>query len=156
MKLTTHRAARITSRHTKKVLYTSLISVAMMATTNSALYAQEVETKVDEEEVLEEVIVTGIRASIMNSVARKRDNSSIVEAVSSEDIGKLPDSSIAESIARLPGIAAQRLDGRANVISIRGLSPDFTTALLNGREQVTSNNNRGVEFDQYPSKLTLN
>jgi iron complex outermembrane receptor protein len=61
--------------------------------------------------------------------------------------------SIAESLARLPGLTAQRLDGRGQVISIRGLAPDFTTALLNGREQVSTGDNRGVEFDQYPSEL---
>ena len=70
-----------------------------------------------------------------------------------EDIGKLPDVSIAESIARLPGLAAQRTRGRAQVISVRGLGPDFTTALLNGREQVTAGDNRGVEFDQYPAEI---
>ncbi|MEN7343185.1 MAG: TonB-dependent receptor, partial [Pseudomonadota bacterium] len=77
----------------------------------------------------------------------------IVEAISAEDIGKLPDVSIAESLARLPGLAAQRLNGRGQVISIRGLSPDFSTALLNGRPQVSTGDNRGVEFDQYPSEL---
>jgi len=101
---------------------------------------------------VEEVIVTGIRGSIESSIAAKRDNTSIVEVVTAEDIGKLPDMSIAESLARLPGLAAQRQDGRAQVISVRGLGPDFTTALLNGREQVTTGDNRGVEFDQYPSE----
>ncbi|MFA4894250.1 TonB-dependent receptor [Brevundimonas sp.] len=102
---------------------------------------------------IDEVIVTGIRASIQNSIAAKRNNTSIVEVVTAEDIGKLPDVSIAESLARLPGLATQRLDGRAQVISIRGLAPDFTTSLLNGREQVSAGDNRGVEFDQYPSEL---
>ena len=102
---------------------------------------------------VEEVIVTGIRGSIESSIASKRENSSIVEVVTAEDIGKLPDVSIAESLARLPGLTAQRLDGRGQVISIRGLAPDFTTSLLNGREQVSSGDNRGVEFDQYPSEL---
>lgn len=102
---------------------------------------------------IDEVIVTGIRASIQNSIAAKRTNTSIVEVITAEDIGKLPDVSIAESLARLPGLTAQRLDGRSQAISIRGLGPDFTTALLNGREQVTTGDNRGVEFDQYPSEL---
>ncbi|HYC73571.1 TonB-dependent receptor [Brevundimonas sp.] len=101
---------------------------------------------------VEEVVITGIRSSIESSIAAKRENSSIVEVVTAEDIGKLPDMSIAESLARLPGLAAQRQDGRAQVITIRGLGPDFTTALLNGREQVTTGDNRGVEFDQYPSE----
>ena len=99
------------------------------------------------------IVVTGIRAAIDNSVAQKRENTSIVEVVSAEDLGKLPDLSIGESLSRLPGLATQRLDGRANVVSIRGLAPDFTTTLLNGREQVSASNNRGVELDQYPSEL---
>lgn len=99
------------------------------------------------------VTVTGIRGSIESSIAIKKGSDSIVEAISAEDIGKLPDVSIAESLARLPGLAAQRVDGRAQVISIRGLSPDFSATLLNGREQVSTGDNRGVEFDQYPSEL---
>lgn len=102
---------------------------------------------------LDEIVVTGIRAGIQGSINIKKNETSIVEAVSAEDIGKLPDVSIAESIARLPGLAAQRVNGRAQVISIRGLSPDFTTTLLNGRQQASSGDNRAVEFDQYPSEL---
>ena len=101
----------------------------------------------------EDIVVTGIRASINASVQQKKNNTSIVEVISAEDLGKLPDMSIAESLSRLPGLATQRLDGRANVVSIRGLAPDFTTTLLNGREQVSANNNRGVELDQYPAEL---
>jgi iron complex outermembrane receptor protein len=101
----------------------------------------------------EEVIVTGIRKGIQDAISAKKSSSSIIEVVSAEDIGKLPDSSIAESIARLPGIAAQRTNGRAQTLSIRGLGPDFTVTTFNGREQATTNDNRTVEFDQYPSEL---
>jgi iron complex outermembrane receptor protein len=104
-------------------------------------------------QTLEEVVITGLRAGLADSIEIKRRETSIVEAVSAEDIGKLPDVSIAESIARLPGLAAQRVNGRAQVISIRGLAPDFTTTLLNGRQQASSGDNRAVEFDQYPSEL---
>jgi iron complex outermembrane receptor protein len=100
-----------------------------------------------------EIVVTGLRKSIQDSISAKKVDSSIVEVVSAEDIGKLPDSSIAESIARLPGIAAQRTNGRAQTLSIRGLGPDFTVTTFNGREQATTNDNRTVEFDQYPSEL---
>ena len=99
------------------------------------------------------IVVTGIRRSIANSIAIKRDERSMVEAVSAEEIGKLPDVSVAESIARLPGLAAQRVQGRAQIVSIRGFSPDFSTTLLNGRQQASSGYNRAVEFDQYPSEL---
>lgn len=108
----------------------------------------------EEESVVEEVVVTGTyRASLLSSMSLKRDSSSLIEAISAEDLGKLPDVSIAESLARLPGVAVQRLNGRGQVVSIRGLSPDFNTGLLNGREQVSVGDNRGVEFDQYPSEL---
>jgi iron complex outermembrane receptor protein len=102
---------------------------------------------------LEEIVVSGIRAGIESAIAAKRENTSIVEAVTAEDIGKLPDTSIAESIARLPGITSQRAEGRASAISLRGTDPGFTTALLNGREVVSTGDNRSVEFDQYPSEL---
>jgi len=107
----------------------------------------------ESEQVLDRVRVTGIRGGLGRSLDFKKNETSIVEAVASEDIGKLPDISIAESISRLPGIAAQRVNGRAQVISIRGLAPDFTTTLLNGRQQASSGDNRAVEFDQYPSEL---
>lgn len=133
---------------------------AALGTVAAPAYGQEEPTGEDanpvtteEEDADDVIVVTGIRASIDNSVARKRENTSMVEVVSAEDLGKLPDLSIAESLSRLPGLATQRLDGRANVVSIRGLAPDFTTTLLNGREQVSANNNRGVELDQYPSEL---
>lgn len=99
------------------------------------------------------IVVTGLRHSIESSIAVKRNSDSIVEAISAEDIGKLPDVSIAEALARLPGLAGQRVAGRAQVIAIRGLSPDFAGTLLNGREQVTTGDNRGVEYDQFPSEL---
>jgi len=102
---------------------------------------------------LQKVEVVGIRHAIATATETKQEQNSIVEAVSSEDLGKLPDVSIAESLARLPGLTAQRVDGRAQVIAIRGMSPDFAATLLNGREQVSTGDNRGVEFDQYPSEL---
>ncbi|WP_036169778.1 TonB-dependent receptor [Massilia sp. 9096] len=99
------------------------------------------------------VKVTGIRRGIEAAISVKKNNDSIVEAISAEDIGKLPDQSIAESIARLPGVTAQNVRGQASVISIRGMSPDFSTGLLNGREQVSTGDSRSVEFDNYPSEL---
>jgi len=104
-------------------------------------------------EVLEEVTVTGIRASIQSAIQVKRESTDIVEAISSEDIGKLPDPSIAESLTRLPGITAQRSDGRTSDISIRGFGPDFNGTLMNGREQVSTGDNRAIQFDQYPAEL---
>jgi len=129
----------------KRTLLLGTATMAMLASSVTAL-AQDNENE-------DEVIATGIRQSIIDSLAVKKDSTSIVEAISAEDIGKLPDVSIADSLARLPGVTAQRVRGRAQSISIRGLGPDFSIALLNGREQVSASNNRGIEFDQFPSEL---
>ncbi|MGZ3306813.1 MAG: TonB-dependent receptor plug domain-containing protein, partial [Asticcacaulis sp.] len=99
------------------------------------------------------VVVTGIRKGIEGAIAAKKNSDQIIEAVSAEDIGKLPDSSIADSIARLPGLAAQRIDGRPSAISIRGLGPDYAGSVINGREVVSSGDGRGAEYDQFPSEL---
>ncbi|MDO9072179.1 MAG: TonB-dependent receptor [Rubrivivax sp.] len=102
------------------------------------------------------ITVTGIRSAIESAITTKKDADTIVEAITAEDLGKLPDPSVADSIARLPGIAAQRnrSSGKAQAISVRGLSPDFNGALLNGREVASSSDSRGVDFDLYPAELT--
>ena len=99
------------------------------------------------------IVVTGYRAALRNATNTKKRQDQIVEAVNAEDIGKLPDNGIGESIARLPGVSAQRSQGRANIISIRGFGPDFSITTLNGREQTTTNDSRAVEFDQFPSEI---
>lgn len=129
------------------------LGVSAALTAGSAAAQSQPASPDEDATQVEEIVVTGIRRSIEASISAKARNTSIVEVISAEDIGKLPDMSIAESLGRLPGLATQRLDGRSQALSIRGLGPDFTTALLNGREQVTTGDNRGVEFDQYPSEL---
>ena len=102
---------------------------------------------------LEEIVVVGIRRSLEKSIDLKEMNQSIVEVATAEDIGKLPGVSITETLARLPGIAAQRVDGRAQVISIRGMAPEFSVTLLNGQEMVSSGDDRSFEYDQFPAEL---
>ncbi len=127
-------------------LHRTPIASAVALVIMSAAYAQDASN-------LNTVVVTGIRGSIENSIAIKKNSDSIVEVVTAEDIGKLPDTSIAESLARLPGIAAQRVDGRAQVLSIRGMAPKFGVTLLNGREMVSTGDDRSFEYDQFPSEL---
>ncbi len=110
----------------------------------------------DDAAASDEIVVTGFKASLDRAAEIKKVNSGVVEAISAEDIGKLPDVSIADSLARLPGVTAQRLEGRDQRLSIRGLGPDLGVTLLNGREQVTVGDNRGVEYDQYPSEFFKN
>ncbi|MBU2277380.1 MAG: TonB-dependent receptor [Gammaproteobacteria bacterium] len=102
---------------------------------------------------IETIEIKGFRRSVVDSINAKRFNTNVVESISAEDIGKLPDSSIAESISRLPGLTSQRLDGRASRVSIRGFGENESATTFNGREQVSIGDNRGVEFDLYPSEI---
>jgi iron complex outermembrane recepter protein len=150
----------IAGEHVMKVTNTTRASVSALAL-GVALFvaapavAQDAEEAPAAEAAEEEegILVTGFRASLENAVNEKKNAEQILESVSAEDIGKLPDASIGESIARLPGVTSQRLSGRANVIAIRGFGPDFSQTLLNGREQTSTGDNRAVEFDQYPSEV---
>lgn len=104
--------------------------------------------------VLEHFVVRGGFAGSLAAAAEiKRGMNLIAEVIVPEDIGKLPDISIADSLARLPGLTTQRINSRSQAIVIRGLTADFSTALLNGREQVSTGSSRAVEFDQYPAEL---
>jgi iron complex outermembrane receptor protein len=122
------------------------IAAATLILISGAAFAQETTEP-------QTVVVTGIRKGIESAIATKKNSDLIVESVSAEDLGKLPDSSIADSIARLPGLAAQRIDGRPSAISIRGLGPDYAGSVINGREVVSSGDGRAAEYDQFPSEL---
>lgn len=134
-------------------------SAAMIAIAVGApAYAQDAAAEAAEAQPADdgnEIIVTGFRAALQSAIATKKETDQIVESVSAEDIGKLPDQSIAESIARLPGLASQRIpgSGRTSYISIRGLGPDFSTTTLNGRLQTSTSDVRNVEYDQFPSEI---
>ncbi|MYM87730.1 TonB-dependent receptor [Rugamonas sp. FT82W] len=101
---------------------------------------------------IQQVNVTGIRASVRNALAAKEASNSIVEVIASEDIGKLPDTTIAESLARLPGMSSGLDRGNASQIVARGMGPRFIGATLNGRELASSEPNRAVRFEQFPSE----
>ncbi|OBP16774.1 TonB-dependent receptor [Rheinheimera sp. SA_1] len=129
----------------------ALLSIAISSAIFSG-HSMAQQAVIDGEEV-EVIAVKGIRGSLIRSQAEKMDSSSITESISAEDIGKLPDSSIAESLSRLPGLAGERVGGRTSGISVRGFKEDFTGTSLNGRELIGIGDNRGVEYDLYPSEI---
>lgn len=103
---------------------------------------------------LNEFTVNGSFAGSLEMAALLKENSSaITEVIAPEDIGKLPDVSIADALVRLTGLTSQRVNGRDQDITIRGLGPDFNVGTLDGVEQATTDDNRAVEYDQYPSEL---
>ncbi|MEC7451097.1 MAG: TonB-dependent receptor plug domain-containing protein, partial [Pseudomonadota bacterium] len=127
-----------------------------MAFGSAPAFAQDANTDAVDEANLEVIQVSGIRGSLQRAQAIKMDNTSIVEALSAEDIGKLPDTSIAESIARLPGVTGERRNGRTSGISVRGFNENYVGTSLNGRELLGMGDNRGVEFDLYPTEIISN
>lgn len=122
---------------------------------SGATYAQENEEvkKQQAEEDIEVIEVTGFRKSLIQSINQKRFADTVTEQLSADDLGALPDVSMADALTRLPGISAVRTGGQAAEINIRGMSGGFVATTLNGREQVSTSGKRSVEFDQYPSEL---
>ena len=103
-------------------------------------------------EEVQQITVSGIRASVRNALASKEASNSMIEAIASEDIGKLPDTTIAESLARLPGLSSGLDRGNASQIVARGMGPRFIGATLNGRELASTEPARAVRFEQFPSE----
>ncbi|MET0374287.1 MAG: TonB-dependent receptor [Rhizorhabdus sp.] len=100
-----------------------------------------------------DIVVTGIRRSIESSAAQKRDAAGILDAISSEDLGKFPDANVAESLQRIPGVAIDRSNGEGQSVTVRGLGPNFNTVLFNGRSFASDNYNRSFSFDLLPAEL---
>ncbi len=139
------------------VLRKNTVSVAVAAALAGAASMSAATASAQEAEssdAIEEVVAYGqYRRSLVSAIGTKRESSTIVEALSAEDIGKLPDSSIAESIARIPGLAGARVNGRTSGISVRGFKEDYVGSTLNGRDLLGIGDNRGVEYDLYPSEI---
>ncbi|WP_052417309.1 TonB-dependent receptor [Cellvibrio mixtus] len=110
----------------KKLLATAVASAAVAASFSGLTYAQD--------DSVEEVMVTGIRGSLTRAVDVKRDAAGVVDAISSEDLGKMPDSNLAESLQRITGISIDRNNGEGAKITSRGFGPQYNLVTLNGRQ----------------------
>lgn len=106
-----------------------------------------------QDDALDEVVVTGIRATQRNSIAVKRDSAVIVDAIVNDEIGSLPDNSVGDTLERVTGVTADRFKGNANELSVRGLGPTLSFSTFNGREVSTAGPDRSVAFQQFPSEL---
>ncbi|AWL11059.1 hypothetical protein HMF8227_00563 [Saliniradius amylolyticus] len=131
---------------------TALAASGMLLST-SVLAQEEPPQEKEPEHSLEVIEVKGFSTSLIQSLNQKRFGDTVSEQISADDLGGLPDVSMADALTRLPGISAVRTGGQAAEINIRGLSGDFVFSTLNGREQVSTSGDRSIEFDQYPSEL---
>lgn len=115
------------------------------------------------ESEVEELVVTGFRASLASAVSAKRAETAVVDVIRAEDIADFPDNNLAEAIQRIPGVAIDREAGEGRSISVRGLGPDFTRVRLNGIEALATtggpdsgagtNRGRGFDFNIFASEL---
>jgi TonB-dependent receptor len=115
-------------------LASAVAAVLLAGLANQALAADSGDGK--KKDNLEEVVVTGVRASLDSAQNIKREASQVVDSIVAEDVGKLPDNNVADALARVTGVQIRRDSGEASAVLIRGL-PNITT-LLNGREVFTT------------------
>ncbi|MBX2857779.1 MAG: TonB-dependent receptor [Cellvibrionaceae bacterium] len=129
------------------------LSAAIAFTMSLAGLSLEAAAQNDEQIVEEEVVVRGIRASLSQALLQKRNNTNVSEVIKAEDIGKFPDTNIAESLQRITGVAIERNGGEGQFITVRGFGPEFNTVLVNGRTMPTDNPGREFSFDVIASEL---
>ena len=102
------------------------------------------------------IVVTGIRETIQNSINTKREETAIVDALSSDDIGDIPAISVGQAIQTITGATTHREKGDASEIALRGLGPFLSNATFNGRDASNGSGDRSVNFNQFPSELVNN
>src|SRR5690606_6087750 len=129
----------------KRSLLSSSITLAVALVSGQSAVAQDSATA-----HIEEIVVSGIRSSLEHAMDIKRESDRIVDSISSESLGKFPDSNIAESLQRVPGVSIDRSGGEGQSITVRGFGPQFNTVLLNGRRQVSDTGSRAFNFDNLP------
>jgi TonB-dependent receptor len=133
---------------------TSALSLMGMAQTAVAQDAPADEVNGDE------IVVTGIRASLAASADIKREAQGVVDAISAEDIGKFPDTNLAESLQRITGVSIDRSNGEGSLVTVRGFGPEFNLVTLNGRQMPTAligggdnaPSSRSFDFDNIASE----
>ncbi|MCZ8324509.1 MAG: TonB-dependent receptor [Sphingomonadaceae bacterium] len=115
-----------------------LIGASLLALGFSAQPAMAQDAAPADAAAEDEIVVSGIRASLKASMDLKRDAQGVVDAISAEDIGKFPDTNLAESLQRITGVSIDRNSGEGSKVTVRGFGPDFNLVLLNGRQMPAS------------------
>lgn len=98
------------------------------------------------EQEIEVIAVSGIRGSLLRAIDTKRSSDGILDAISAEDIGKFPDTNLAESLQRITGVSIDRVNGEGSKVSVRGFGPDFNLVTLNGRQMPVTTGSRSFDF----------
>ncbi len=126
-----------------------LTSKALFTIVGGAVLINPVFAQEQGGEELEEVVVTGLRGSLIQSMEIKRDAIGVVDAITAEDIGKFPDSNLAESLQRIPGVSIDRQNGEGAQVTVRGFGPGYNLVTLNGRTVPTAEVNLTGNRDNF-------
>ncbi len=110
------------------------ISTILSSGISGQLYAQEANLAEEAGDEIEVIEVRGIRGSLIKSMDLKRESSGVVDAISAEEMGKFPDTNLAESLQRITGVSVSRANGEGSEITVRGFGPNFNLVTLNGRQ----------------------
>ncbi|RZA06811.1 MAG: TonB-dependent receptor [Moraxellaceae bacterium] len=131
----------------------SKVSLAVCTAIASAVANSAYAADAPAEDPVDEIVITGIAASMTRSIDMKRNSGLVSDSINAEDLGKFPDNNIADSLQRVPGVAIDRAGGEGRFVSIRGLGPDFSAVLINGRSVASENEERAFSFDTLASEL---
>ncbi len=106
-----------------------------------------------DDDVIEEIVTTGIRGSLNRAMDIKRSETGVVDAISAEDIGKFPDANLAESLQRITGVSIDRQRGEGSQVTVRGFGPEYNLVTINGRQMPThSGTSRSFDFADLASE----
>ncbi len=123
---------------TRKTLVAAGVAATLTSLAAQQANAQTAEAEKSSEPIMETVVVKGIRRSIKDAMNVKRDAQGVVDAISAEDIGKFPDTNLAESLQRISGVSIDRSNNEGNQVTVRGFGPSFNLVTLNGRQMPRS------------------
>ncbi|EIK45862.1 3-dehydroquinate synthase [Cellvibrio sp. BR] len=129
------------------------LSAAICAVNSGVVYAQQEAVSAQQDQDVEEVVVTGIRGSIKRSVDDKREARKIVDTINAEDIGKSTDQNIAEALNRVSGVSMNTSDGEGKTVSIRGANADQTVVTMNGTALGSTGFSQGVDLSSYSADI---
>ncbi|MBU3020847.1 TonB-dependent receptor [Aestuariibacter sp. A3R04] len=134
----------------KKSSLATALAVVMGTALSSPVSAQE-STEADNPE-MEVIQVSGIRGSLMRSMDLKRGSSGVVDAISAEELGKFPDTNLAEALQRITGVTISRSNGEGSQITVRGFGPEFNLVTLNGRQMPGTGFTRSYNLENLSSE----
>lgn len=150
-------------KYQQKIALSPLFVAVLTAISHASAQTAPAPSTAPKENAIDTIVVTGMRASLEKALSTKRDDNGIIDVIKAEDMAKFPDTNLAESLQRVPGVVIDRDAGEGRSITVRGLGQDFTRVRINGIEALATtggadssggtNRSRGFDFNVFASEL---